>query len=524
AVDLTGVEQAIADIQGQLEALNQQFTERPELQTLEQSQGAIALLAEQLDAVTQRLEQAATPQSVDLTGVEQAIAELRDQLNSNIEQSQGAIALLAEQLDVVTQRLEHEPTPQAVDLTGVEQAIAELRDQLNSNIEQSQGVITLLAEQLDVVTQRLEHEPTPQAANLTGVEQAIAELRGQLDSNIEQSQGVITLLAEQLDVVTQRLEQAPMSPAIDLSGIEQAIVEISTQLETLRLRVDNLPTLSEVKPSDHEAATGDIQGQQDIMASLVDHLPLPTQEDVKLSDKEAVPTGIESPLDELNQQFQARPETQAIKQIDEALTQLIDRLGLMALRLGRFKASAEVDLNGAKQAIADSLGQLDTLSQLFYARPETQSIEQIKEAIAQFAEVDCGDDEKALADFKFQLDAMALCLESLPPPLEFDLTWVEQALTEVDSHLDLLQGSAKTVSASPSVDPWQDETSQNKDKLDTANQAANSQQSTEAAIGLESAIEQLQEQLKLAISYLENLPDPQDAVWGSEDDIASLQW
>ena len=41
---------------------------------------------------------------------------------------------------------------------------------------------------------------------------------------------------------------------------------------------------------------------------------------------------------------------------------------------------------------------------------------------------------------------------------------------------------------------------------------------------VEKAIMQLNEEINTAISYLEQLPDPQGAdLWG-EDDIASLQW
>jgi uncharacterized coiled-coil protein SlyX len=87
-VDLTGVERTIATLQGQLESLNQQFNARPEAQALEQSQAAIARLSEQLETVTVRLENIPTAQAVDLTGVEQTIATIQGQLESLNQQFQ----------------------------------------------------------------------------------------------------------------------------------------------------------------------------------------------------------------------------------------------------------------------------------------------------------------------------------------------------------------------------------------------------------------------------------------------------
>jgi hypothetical protein len=57
------------------------------------------------------------------------------------------------------------------------------------------------------------------------------------------------------------------------------------------------------------------------------------------------------------------------------------------------------------------------------------------------------------------------------------------------------------------------------------NQPSSLRLEAQAVEPLEKAITQLKEELNGAISYLENLPDPQDTdLWGDEDDISQLQW
>src|SRR4028119_912892 len=104
-VDLSGVEQAIAHINGRLDTLNHEFHARLETPAIGQFEGAIPQLAEQLNALALRVDNAPTPTQVDLSGVEQAIADIRSQLNA------------------LTVRLDELPTPEAVNLSEAEYAI-----------------------------------------------------------------------------------------------------------------------------------------------------------------------------------------------------------------------------------------------------------------------------------------------------------------------------------------------------------------------------------------------------------------
>jgi hypothetical protein len=302
---------------------------------------------------------------------------------------------------------------------------------------------------------------------------------------------------------------APQS--LEATGFGEALLELSTQLDTLSQRIDHLSIPQEVKPRQEESASIGIQSQPEAIASFVDDFPIPTLESlpaldkVQPSGKEAASTVIEGPLGELIQRFQERPETQAIKQRESEIEQLTEQLINIALHVSQLKTPQEVNLTGLRQLLAETQGQMDTLYQQFKARPETQAIEQLEGAITQLCEVDLSEDEEAITDFNFQVDAMILCLENLPAPLELDFGAVEQAMANLSSQLNGL-GSLKNGATDPSVDPW-------------------AGAKTQGIEPLESAIAQLKEELHASISYLENLPDPQGAdLWGDEDEIANLQW
>jgi hypothetical protein len=95
---------------------------------------------------------------------------------------------------------------------------------------------------------------------------------------------------------------------------------------------------------------------------------------------------------------------------------------------------------------------------------------------------------------------------------------VEQAMANIDHQLNNTAiSSVKNTSAASDADLW--------GKADPMNQPSSLRLEAQAVEPLEKAITQLKEELNAAISYLENLPDPQDTdLWGDEDDISQLQW
>ncbi|HEY9676180.1 MAG TPA: hypothetical protein V6D11_32355, partial [Waterburya sp.] len=340
----------------------------------------------------------------------------------------------------------------------------------------------------------------------------------QLDSlsqqfNTRPETPAIAHLTEQVEALTQHLDHAPASQAVDPIVFEQTITEIATHLSALELRLDNLPTSPAVQSPLEEVATQQLQQQQNTTASSVNGLSSPTLEEPKPSVEEVASTGIQGQLESLNQQFRSRAETQAIKDVERAITQLTEHREAIAFCIEHLSAPDSVN-----QAIADIQQQLDTLNQQFRSRPETEAIEQLEGAIAQFVEISRSGDEEAIEDLNFQIDAMVLCLDNLPGPLQLDLGGVEQAMANIDHQLNNTAiSSVKNTSAASDADLW--------GKADPMNQPSSLRLEAQAVEPLEKAITQLKEELNAAISYLENLPDPQDTdLWGDEDDISQLQW
>jgi hypothetical protein len=332
--------------------LNQQFNARPEAQALEQSQAAIARLSEQLETVTLRLENIPTAQAVDLTGVEQTIATTQGQLESlnqqfnarpeaqALEQSQAAIAQLSEQLETVTLFLENIPTAQAI--TTIQGQLDSLNQQFNERpeaqaIEQLEGAIAQLAEYVETLAQPVDSTSAPQSVDTTGFEEAILEL------------------SVQLDALKQRVDHISTPQAVQPREEEVASQNILGQQDIIKSPFDELP-----------------------LSTLFDEVPLPVPEKVKPVGQEVASTDIPGPLGELIQRFQDRPETQAIKHIETTLEQLTQQLVAVGLHLGQLKTASDVNVSGLKQAIADSQGQMDVLCQQFKARPETEAIEQLE--------------------------------------------------------------------------------------------------------------------------------------------------
>jgi hypothetical protein len=104
-----------------LDTLNQLFNDRPETQSIERLEGSLIQIAEQMDVLVLRLDHLPTSPEVDLGGINEAIADLKAQLDTlnqlfndrpetqSIERLEGSLIQIAEQMDVLVLRLEHLP-------------------------------------------------------------------------------------------------------------------------------------------------------------------------------------------------------------------------------------------------------------------------------------------------------------------------------------------------------------------------------------------------------------------------------
>lgn len=137
---------------------------------------------------------------------------------------------------------------------------------------------------------------------------------------------------------------------------------------------------------------------------------------------QALPS-INSQLDTLNQQFNSRPEIQAIAQLNTARAQLTEQLDALTLRLNNLQTQKEeVEFTEVEQAIANIHDQLHTLTLRLDNLQTPQAVE--------LTEV-----EQAIASIHDQLHALTLRLDKLPTPQEVNLTGVEQAIAQINTQV-----------------------------------------------------------------------------------------
>jgi chromosome segregation ATPase len=359
-VDLSGLEQAITDINGRLDTLNQQFYERPETQAVGHLETAILQLAQQLDSSP-----TATP--VDLSGLEQAIADINGRLDTLNQQfyerpETQAVGHLETAILQLAQQLDSSPTATPVDLSGLERAIADINSRLDTlndqpldvqadtpGIEQAEGAIQQLKEQLNVMTLHLD------------------SLRTSSEVDLSEEQETLEDISCQVDAVAQHLNRLPDSSKINLNEVEETISGISFQLHALALHLDSLPaSLAAVDLSQGEAAIADINNQ----------------------------------LNVLNQQFNTPTETVGIEQLKGLIVHHKEQLSAMELRLDQLPNLSEDQLTEEKKEIANINFGLEALELFLDELPPDSDMDLTEVVIA-------------LTEINGQVDTFALHLENL---------------------------------------------------------------------------------------------------------------
>jgi len=148
-LDLSGIQEALADLNAKQTALAQEFSTRPE--TL-----FIAQLTNRLDAVELQLNNLPTsPEPVDLSGILGAIADLNLQLDDqrcqfNARPEPTAIQRLDAIVALTVQRLDELPLPtDSIDLSGIE----ELKREVEQLVQKFQ-IVSHLAPEIEELKQR----------------------------------------------------------------------------------------------------------------------------------------------------------------------------------------------------------------------------------------------------------------------------------------------------------------------------------------------------------------------------------
>jgi len=485
--DLSGVEAAMFDLTEQFSQLQQQFQNRPELQDIQQSQTAIADLTEHLETLSTRLTQVPTTPEVDRSATEQTIAEITDQI------------------ETLTERVNTLSTPTAPDQSGIEAALSEL------------------AEQLSQLQQQFQTRPELQ--------------------EMEQSQIMIGQLAEQLEILTNQLDQTSATPGVDLMEIGSAIIDVHDRLDQLTARFEQFPGIADTEPAPIQPTLSDLV-EEEVVAPPPPIPTIPALEQIQQLPENQAITPLTDKLKSLNEQFHNQPATQAVEGLKMTVIQLTDHINVITSRLAGLPTTPDLDLSGLEAAITEVHTQLDAFNQQFNERPEVQAIEQLQEAINQLGEqiyttlvqfteesesMSKKEKDDALKDIDFQLDAMELCLENLPMLADLDFSGVEAAITAIGEQLDsLTQTIAENQAALFEVDlsGGEDAIEDINRQIEVLNQKISSQLDKATIAQLEDAIVHLKKQLNAVTFNLETLPVASDDIdfGGEETDISDLQW
>ncbi|MCP2728413.1 hypothetical protein [Limnofasciculus baicalensis] len=406
-VDISGVEgaiaqsgEAIAQLVTQLNELHQQFNNRPETQVINE-------LTTQLNTITN---QPQTIPEVDLSGVESSIAQLATQLNElhqqfNNRSETQVINELTTQLNAISNL--PQTTPE-VDLSGVESAIVYITGQLDELRQQFQ-----------------------------------AQNQSQTTEQFQILEEAISDICEQINALTSRLDTYPVSEETEQNQAE--ITTIERQDNDISSLLDRSLIDGEVEKNEEPETTPKTQG--DATTSPLDSSSI--AQDIDLNEEDRAILEINRQIDALNQQFNNQPETQAIKQIKTAIAQIQQQINTIALRLGNLPTPLDVDLGALEEVFTDINTQLNSLKEQVNARPEIQSIEQLGDAITQLTDQlttmifrpdspSTPLDKDAISDIEFQLNAMALCMENLPTPPTVNLSGIGGAISQINNQLDTL--------------------------------------------------------------------------------------
>ncbi|MEQ8956560.1 MAG: hypothetical protein RLP02_01350, partial [Coleofasciculus sp. C2-GNP5-27] len=522
--DVSGVEAALSNLTEEFSQFQQQFRNRPELEEIEQSQRAIAELTEQLDHLSTRLTQIPTTPEVDLSGIEQTIAEIAGQIDT-----------LTQRVDTISTRLDQLPPVPEVDLTGVEQTIAEI------------------AGQIDRLTERVNTLSTPTETDLSGVEDSLSQL------------------AEQFSQLQQQFQERPELEEIEQS--QTAIADLTQRLETLNIRLDQLPIIPEINLGGIERTIGEITGQVETLTERVNTLSTPTETD--LSHVDTALFDLTEQVSQLQQQFQNRPELEDIQQSQQAIADLTQQLDTLSTRLTQIPTTPEGDQSATEQTLAEITSQVETLTervntlstptatdqsgveaalselaeqlsqlqQQFQNRPELQEMEQSQIMIGQLAEqlemlstqveptsatpgVDLMEIGSAIVDVHNRLDELTARFEQFPGTAETEPASVQPSFTNfIEEEVVAPPPPIPTIPALEQIQqlPENQAIAPLTDKLKSLNEQFHSQPATQAVEGVKMMLIQLTDQVNVITSRLGGLPTtPETDLSGLETAITEV--
>lgn len=152
----------------------------------------------------------------------------------------------------------------------------------------------------------------------------------------------------------------------------------------------------------------------------------------------------------LTEQFNTRPETQDIKQLKTEISKLNNLFNTLSVGSGNFPTYTEVNVSAIEHTITNLSSQLDTLTRQVNAKPEIQAIEELNEALneikneteahikaleAQLQAFALNQVNSDSAKLHSQINQMIEQYSKIP---SFDPDYLEERLTELERKVNVL--------------------------------------------------------------------------------------
>ncbi len=299
----------------------------------------------------------------------------------------------------------------------LDRIVESLQQQVQALPDQTLSPITHSLSGLESLTQTLANRQEELAQELQVGSQTQA---------IEQLQTALAFLREQLIGLGLRIDNLPIPEPVNLSGVEGEIANLHDRLDVLVEEFSSRPEVPGLAKMQQDT-TSSITQLHHIFESLhqqVEALPEQTLSTINqsISRVENLTQALADRQEELAQEFQTRPET-------EAIAQLTEQLSALALYLNNFPA-----LEGEVSNLRE---QLDNLSGQFSSRSEATALPQVQQesnsAIAQFHQI-----QAEISSVRGQIDTLTQQFTSRPEATVLPLVQLESnnAIAQLHQQLE----------------------------------------------------------------------------------------
>lgn len=260
----------------------------------------------------------------------------------------------------------------------------------------------------------------------------------------------VSEMHQAINSLDQQVQTLP-TQSVDLDPVFKSLLQVQQTTRTLTEQFNTRPETQEVKQLKTEIT--ELNNLFNTLSVRLDNLP--TYTEVNTSEIERTITNLSSQLDSLTRQVNAKPEVQAIEELKEALNEIKTEAQVKALQ-AQLQA---FDLNQVNSDSAKLQSQINHIIEQYSKTPSfdpnyleerlteierknsttyKDNINRLVSAIKQL-QSDKTVTEAAIAKIAGELDTLKLRFENLPaPPEPVDVGEIQTSITKLDNQLNAL--------------------------------------------------------------------------------------